>query len=356
MATTVGLIGRPGAGKRTLFELVTGRPPEDIFLKAGVKAQRASVHVPDDRLTALGRIFKPKKVTPAQFELMYLPGFTPEDDRKIVTAALSNYRTCQALALVVNLFTPESRDHAEKETRELIDELILLDYVQLESMLPMLKKRVSGKEAQAAEKLAALKKIKTVLEDGKPASSTELPAFEEALVKEYAFVTSRPFLIVGNVSDDCIADPGEIGEIFMALASSYDAGFITVSAKIEAELAALDEEGERLELMTEFGIDESGIVRLIHASHKLLSLKTFFTGGDIEVRARTMHVDGTAYDAAAIVHSDLAKGFIRAEIYDSHDVIKHGGLQALRGTEMMKLAGKEYVIKEGDYVFIRSGV
>jgi ribosome-binding ATPase len=356
MATTVGLIGRPGSGAKTIYELVTGRAPEDVYLKPGVKAQVATVHVPDDRVIALERVFKPKKTTYAQFEIMYLPGFSASDDRKLVSAALSNYRTCQALALVVNMFSDEGRAVADKETRNLIDELILIDLVQIESMLPVMKKRAAGKEPLAAEKLLILERLLTVLEAGKPLRFSEMSESELALIKEYSLVTMQPILITGNVSDDQIGDNCKLSEKFESIASDYGAGFVHLSALIERELQKIENSDERNEFMKELGVSEPGLQKFIQACYKLLGLQTFLTGGDKEVRAWTIRNGDTAVDAAAAIHTDLAKGFVRAEVYKLDDVIEQGGYQKLRGTDKMKLVGKEYPMKDGDYIIIRSSV
>ncbi len=356
MATRIGLIGRPNSGAKTIFELVTNRAPEDVFLKPGIKAQIASVHVQDKRVDELERIFKPKKTTYAQFDLMYLPGFTAKDDRKLVSATIANYRTCQALALVVNLFTDEGRLVAESETRNLIEELILIDLVQIETMLPMLKKRAAGREPQAAEKLRILERILAVLEDGKPAHFTILSEAESTIIKDYSLVTMQLMLVTANVSDDMIGDECALCKGLMSIAAEYGAGFVKLSALIEAELAKIENVYERIEFMKELGINQPGVERFIHSCYELLGLQTFFTGGDKEIRAWTVKNNATAVDAAAAIHSDLAKGFIRAEVYRCEDVIENSGFHTLRGTEKMKLVGREYPVKDGDYLIIRSSV
>ncbi len=262
MAITVGLLGRPGSGKSALFTLVTGALSEETFLSTGIKPDIATAQVPDERVEKLAAIFKPKKLFYAQFELLDLPGFTAATDKKLVTAALSNYRTCHALAIVVNSFEPAARESAAADTKSLLEELMLLDYVQIETLLPVLKKRAAGKEQHASEKVAIFSGLLTKLEDGIPAYRAGLTPHDQALIREYALLTTRPILIVANLADDMLAEKTETEAALEKLADEFGAGFVAVSAKIEAELASIENDDERAELMSEFGITEPGLSRL----------------------------------------------------------------------------------------------
>ena len=356
MAVKVGLIGRPGSGKSTLFNLVTGAQSSQSFLTAGIKPDVATAQVPDDRLEKLAAIFRPKKVTHAQFEILDLPGFSAKTDKKLVTAALGNYRTFEALAIVVNLFDLAEGQNAAQNTKELFEELVLLDSIQIESLLPMVKKRAAGREAYAAEKAAILTGLLPKLEEGLPAYRAGLTESDQALIGEYALITTRPFIVVANLADDMLGGGSPEEAALCAVAESFGAGYVAISAKTESELAQIEDETERRELMNEFGIIQPGLYRFIHSMFNLLGLKTFFTGGDKEVRAWTIRSEGTALDAAGAIHSDIARGFIRAEIYPFETLIKIGGLQAFKGTDKFKLVGKDFVISDGDFVVVRFNV
>lgn len=356
MAITVGLLGRPGSGKSALYTLVTGAHSEQTYLTTGIKPDIATAQVPDERVEKLAAIFKPKKLFYAQFELLDLPGFTPATDKKLVTAALSNYRTCHALAIVVNLFDPATRANSTADTKALLEELMLLDYVQIETLLPVLKKRAAGKEPHAAEKVAIFSSMLAKLEEGIPAYRAGLTPHDQALIREYALLSTRPILIVANLADDMLAEKSQEELSLEILAADFGAGYVSVSAKIEAELAGIENEDERQELMSEFGIAEPGLSRFIRAMYKLLGLKTFFTGSDKDVHAWTILENGTALDAAGAIHSDLARGFIRAEVYPFDELVSMGGIQAFRGTDKFKVVGKDFVISDGDYIIIRFNV
>ncbi|MEP0813419.1 MAG: redox-regulated ATPase YchF [bacterium] len=353
MATTVGLLGRPGSGKNTLFSLMSGHRAEAIHLGAGVKPQRAVVMVPDSRLDALAAIYKPKKVTPVHFEVMNLPGFGPSDDRKLVASILANYRNCQAVALAVNLFADRKEEDAARETADFLEELMMIDLLQIEEILPALKKRAAGKEPDARAKFEKLSEIKSALDDGKPALNVLGSEEEHKLVREYGLITTRPFMIVGNIAD---SDVGRNAGPLSGLAANFGAAYFEIAAKLEEELALMLNEDERREFMDEFGVKEPGLNRFIRAVFELLGLKIFFTCGDSEVRAWTVGRDGTALDAAAEIHTDMARGFIKADIMKSSDLIEAGSPAPLRAAGKIKLVGRDHPVEDGDVILIRFNV
>jgi len=358
--TNLGLFGLPGSGKSTLFQALTKQAVAPQFLGYDIKPHQAVVRIPDPRLDTIGALFKARQNVQNTVEFVDIPGFDPAStETKLKNAVLEHYRKCDALALVVNLFDPDSAEQAAAGMHLLLDELVLLGLVTVENVAKRLEKAArmkADKETEAKYKL--LVKVQAQLEEGVPVRRMELDAQELKLLREYAFISEKPVIAVLNVADDAVAaDDADIPGLPEVLAVAAAEGLTTVrlSAALQAELAGM-EEAEAQEYMAEFGVQELALPRFIRASHECLGLITFFTGSEKECRAWSLKGGANAQAAAAVIHTDLARGFIRAETVSLDDFVQYEGLAGAKAAGKVRLEGKEYIVADGDILTIRFNV
>jgi len=272
---------------------------------------------------------------------------------------LEHYRKCDALALVVDLFSGRPADHVLNGVRALLDELILLGLVTLERAMPRLAKAAQNKaDKESGQRFALLTRVQEALESGVPVRRLEFDHAEQRLLREYAFISAKPVLLVLNVADSDFSRPAaEIAGFTELEQLAADEGLecIKVCAALEAELADM-EPAEAAEYMAEFGFSEPSLPRFIRAAFHLLGLVTFFTGSEKEVRSWPLAAGSNALGAAGVIHSDMAKGFIRAETIAFDELIDYGGLSAARAAGKLRLEGKDYTVKDGDLLTIRFNV
>jgi GTP-binding protein YchF len=352
-----GIIGLPQSGKTTLFKILTR-----AHLDAA--AARAATHigvakVPDPRLDKLAALFKPKKVTYAAVEYVDVGGIVK--DRAKDAAVLAPLREVDALAHVVRVFDDPSVPLASGRLDPLGDvqhldlELMLADLDQMERRIDRVQKDLKKKKDPLQEhELALLQRCKAAIENEQPLRELEFSADERKMLTGFMFLSQRPMLYVLNLGDD------EVGEISTAverhqlgaLAARKNTKVVPICGRIEAELAEL-EGAEAAELLSSYGLKESGLDRLIRVSYELLGLISFFTAGDPEVRAWTIRRGATAVMAASEIHSDIARGFIKAEVVHWDDLLEAGGWAGARERAKMRLEGKEYVVADGDVILFR---
>lgn len=358
--TSVGFIGMPGSGKTTIFSALTGHQVEPQFLGFDVKPHMAVVKIPDQRLDNVSELYKARRTVKNTIEFIDIPGFDPTStERKLKNAMLEHFRRCDALALVVNLFDPNQTADAAAQMRALLDELTILGLITAESSAKRLEKAARMKASpETAAKYKALIKVKDQLEEGTPVRRIELDTAEHKLLNEYAFISQKPVIAVLNVRDSDVAKgDGEIAGLEAALAVAQAEELVTVrmSATLQQELSTLDE-AEAAEYMAEFGVSELALAKLIHASFDSLGLITFFTGSEKECRAWSLKRGANAQAAAGVIHSDMARGFIRAETVSYDDYVQYGGHAGAKAAGKVRLEGKEYVVADGDVLTIRFNV
>ena len=354
----IGLIGLPLVGKTIVFNLLTGRA-EATAAFAGGKAEThlARIKVPDPRLDRLTEIFIPRKTTPAEIEFVDLVGQAVGGGAGLSSDVLGELRNLDALVHVLRDFDSEQvpRDGASQgplaDAEVMEQELILTDLILVEKRLEKLRKDAMKGVRDASAELALIEKLAGILENEKPLRSAEFTPEESRLLHSYQFVSLHPIIILLNQGDDSAAEFGEME----AWCRERKLAFIAMNALTEWEIVQLPEE-ERGEFLDDLGITEPGRDRFIRTCYALLDLVSFFTVGEDEVRAWTIRRNLPAVRAAGKIHSDLERGFIRAETV-AYDVFQEiGSLADARKQGVLRLEGKEYPVQDGDIITIRFNV
>lgn len=357
----IGLIGLPLVGKTTLYNLLTNsEAPTSKFLTGKTEPNLGMARVPDLRIDWLSRLFKPKKTIYAQIETTDLPGLSHDSDSGS-NAFLHNIRQVDALVHVIRAFEAEEIEHVDgkidpyRDFNNVNAELLLADMDFVEKRLQRIQ---TGKKITAEQKLEqeALLKYQEALEAEKPLSEVVLTEEEAESIKHYAFFTNLPQLIVLNVDESQFKLGKYPNQDQLEKAVDQKGyGFLTLCAEMENEIARLPEEDQAL-FMEDLGIEEAGTYRLARSMYELVGLISFFTVGEDEVRAWTIDKDLEAKKAAGKIHSDLERGFIRAEVVAYHDLFQQGTMNRCKEKGLLRLEGKEYRVKDGDILNIRFNV
>ncbi|MBZ5576343.1 MAG: redox-regulated ATPase YchF [Acidobacteriia bacterium] len=353
------IIGLPMVGKTSLFTILTGVHQETHI---GSTAARVGIaKVPDGRLDELAQLFEPPKITHATVEYVDMPAISKENLRD--PSYLASLRVVDAFAHVLRLFPDETVPHEKGSVDPLRDlgdvetELILSDLVVVEKRLERVDKdRKKIKNPELDHEFALLEKCKAMLEADQPLRQMELDAEEEKRIRGFQFLSQKPMLYVLNLGEADAAKLHEREKEYREgpLAGRKHTSATAVCGKIEAELAELPPDDQR-EYLASYGLTESGLVRLISATYALLGLMSFLTAGETEVRAWTIPMHSTAVKAAGAIHSDFEKKFIRAEVVNWKALMDHNGYPGVREKGLLRLEGKEYIVKDGDVLVIRHG-
>ena len=363
----MGIVGLPNVGKSTLFNAITKAGAEAAnYPFCTIEPNVGVVDVPDARLQVLADIYKSKKILPASVSFVDIAGLVKgaAQGEGLGNKFLSHIRQVDAVANVVRCFVDTNITHVEGSIDPLRDieiintELCLADLETIEKRLDRLVKlaKSGNKEARSEETL--LNRIKVVLEEAQPARRVEMTPEELEQVRDLNLLTLKPALFIANVAEDEVATADADNEYVQrvkAYAKEEGAEVVVISAKVESEIAELEGDDAKM-FLEELGLEESGLDKLIKAAFKLLGLLTFLTAGPEECRAWTI-TDGTkAPQAAGKIHSDIERGFIRAEIVSYNDLVAAGSTVAAREKGQVRLEGKEYVMKDGDVTYFRFNV
>ncbi|MDT0922833.1 redox-regulated ATPase YchF [Staphylococcus pseudintermedius] len=365
MALTAGIVGLPNVGKSTLFNAITkagalaaNYPFATIDPNVGI------VEVPDTRLTQLEAIVNPKRTVPTTFEFTDIAGIVKGASKGegLGNKFLSHIREVDAICQVVRAFDDENVTHVAGRVNPIEDievinmELVLADLESVEKRLPRLEKMAKQKDKTAVNEVRILTRIKETLENGQPVRSLEFNDEDQKYVNQAQLLTSKSMLYIANVGEDEINDvENDKVKAIREYAAQEDSEVIVISAKIEEEIATLDEEDKAM-FLEELGIEEPGLNRLIRKTYDLLGLATYFTAGVQEVRAWTFKEGMTAPQCAGIIHTDFERGFIRAEVTSYEDFVAHNGEQGAKEAGKMRLEGKDYTMQDGDVVHFRFNV
>lgn len=354
----IGIAGLPGAGKTTVFNaLARAHAQVGAFTAAQVEPNRAVLKVPDPRVDTLAQMFDPKSVKHAEVQFVDVAGVAAGAALESAAAVLGHLRTVDALLVVIGAFvegtTPES---ALSDLTSMEAELVLADLDVVERRVERLDREVrmargNDAERQAkARELDLLRRLKTGLDRELPVRAVPVEAEEEKLLRGYALLTAKPALVILNVGDDAQA-----GRELLAAALAHErtaaTDWVAMPGRLEMELAEL-EPGEAQEFMEAMGIEELSAGRVIQASYRALDMISFLTVGPDEVRAWTIRQGATALDAAGVIHSDIARGFIRAEVVTFDDLVACGSLAEARRKGKLRSEGKGYVVQDGDVAHI----
>lgn len=353
------IIGLPMTGKTSLFTILTGA--HEATRMGQMEARVGIAKVPDARLDALSKIFEPPKVTHAVVEYLDYPSISKEALQN--ASYLGGLRTADSLVHVLRVFESDTVPHEKGNVDPMRDaddveiELILSDLVVIEKRLERLEKdRKKQKTADLDKEYDLLISAKKLLEDNRPLRELELDAESEKRLRGFQFLSQKSMLYVLNVGEEDAPRLHEVEEKFRTgpLGQKKNTGITAVCGKIEAELAELGKD-EAAELLASYGLKESGLERLIEATYKLQGLMSFLTAGETEVRAWTIPVGSKAPQAAGAIHTDFEKKFIRAEVVNWQLLVDHNGYSGLKEKGLLRLEGKEYVVKDGDVLVIRHG-
>lgn len=352
----LGIIGLPMVGKTTIFELLTeGRHKGG----SASKANSAIARIPDYRIDYLSELYKPKKTTYAQLEVVDIPGLAPGNE-KGASIFLDSVRQADALLHVVRVFEDDLVPMVSEKI-DPIEDIELISYELLLADLDLIDKRIqrinSGKRKPQAEKeLGLLARLREALENQLPITNVELNEEEQTIMKSYQFLTNKPLLVCLNLSEaDLVSGRYPGREQVQEYSQRYGIPIVELSASIERDIAELEEE-ERGLFMQEAGIDEPGLVKVSRSMYERLGLISFFTVGEDEVKAWTIEKGTIARKAAGKIHSDIERGFIRAEVVEFQDLKEKGSMAAVKEHGLFRLEGKEYIIKDGDIVHFRFNI
>jgi len=356
----IGIIGLPQVGKKTLFEILTGQKLSEQAYSGTQEIKVGSARIRDNRFDKLVEMYNPQKESPASIDVMLLPKF----DKETVSSGefAKSLERCDALCHIVRAFSDESVFHEEgsvdalRDVENVFTELILRDLILVEKRLERIdldQKKGIGSSNQKRER-EILQEMKKVLDQNMPLMQFSMSDEDKKMMSTYVFMTRKPMIVVLNIDDGKITDTGLAKQVSEKY-KDYGTKVMQISAKIEAELSSLDEE-DRKAFLQDLNIKESALNQLSALCFDALGLMSFFTVGPTEVHQWMTRKDSSAPVAAGVIHSDLERGFIRADIFTCNDLLELGGEHQVKEAGKWMVKGKDYVMQDGDIMIVRFNV
>lgn len=362
MSLNCGIVGLPNVGKSTLFNAITNTNNAQAanYPFCTIEPNVGRVVVPDERLDKLAAIALSQKIIPNFLDIVDIAGLVrgASKGEGLGNQFLSHIRNVDAIIHIVRCFDDGNVVHVENSVDPIRDieiietELLLADMEVLEKRLTTLEKKIKARDKDALAESIVVNKLLDKVKDGIPARTVELTPEESYIVKSLHLITKKPILFVANVSENEVGDGNDYSDKVAKYASSQNANTIIISAKLESDMSGMSEE-ERLEFLKELGISETGLSKVIRSGYSLLNLITFFTIGPKEAHAWTVGSNALAPEAAGVIHTDFAKGFIRAETISFNDYVQYNGENGAKEAGRMRLEGKEYKVQDGDIFHFR---
>ncbi len=364
MGLTAGIVGLPNVGKSTLFNAITkSKALSANYPFATIEPNVGYVEINDPRLNKLVDVIHPRSVVYTSFSFTDIAGLVKGASLGdgLGNQFLSHIREVDAICHVVRCFDNGDIIHVNGKIDPIFDietinlELIYADMDVIDKRIGKIEKKAQVKDKDAVVEYSVLKKVKDALEEGVSIRDMKLTKDEKLVIKNYNFLTEKPMIYVMNVSEDDINEDNEYVKKVMEFASKTDTKCVKICSKIEEELSELSEEDKEL-FLSDFGIKEIGLDKLVNLAYDILGLATFFTAGEQECRAWTFKKGMKAPECAGIIHTDFEKGFIRAEVIAYDDFEKYGSMQKAKEAGKMRSEGKEYVFQDGDITLFRFNV
>jgi len=360
MPLKCGIVGLSLVGKTTIFNCFSNAR---AHAGGGAKANIGTIHVPDPRLQEIDKLIKSAKIVPATVEIVDIPGLTKGGGGESGgNKFLADIQQTDAIIHVLRCFNDDTVPHIEGSVdpvrdREIVDlELQIRDLDMVERKINRVEKMAKSGEREPKHILDILHKLKDHLENFQNARTFHVSEEDKKHITDMYLLTAKPVLYVCNVDDSAAATGNAYVEAFRKSMAGENAEITVVAGKLESEIAELEEEEDRKAFLADAGLVEPGVNRVIRAAYHLLDLMSFFTAGPKEVRAWTIHKGETAQQAAGVIHSDLERGFIRAEVMKYADFLHHGSEHALKEIGKLHIEGKTYIVEDGDIMHIRFNV
>ncbi len=360
-----GIVGLPNVGKSTLFNCLSNAKAQAAnFPFCTIEPNVGTVNVPDSRLEVLESLVNPERVLPATVEIVDIAGLVKGASRGegLGNQFLGNIRECNAILHVLRCFDNPNVVHVDGNVNPLRDketidfELQLKDLDTLEKRVDKAKKAAKSGGREALREVDMAERIKKHLEQGKNVRGFDRTEEEQAWIDDYQLLTEKPVLYVCNVDEAAAASGNDYVEQVRGMAAAEKAGVMFLAAAVEADISELESYEERTLFLTDLGLEEPGVNKVIRAAYSLLDLQTYFTAGVKEVRAWTVPVGATAPQAAGVIHTDFEKGFIRAEVISYSDYVQYKSEAAAKEAGRMRVEGKEYIVQDGDVMHFRFNV